>query len=66
MPLDDYRLLPAQRWRRRIWKTLTYPKSVRFPYGELVTGTSMCITIISSISFMSEYVIAAAAARVFR
>jgi hypothetical protein len=53
-PLDNIRLLPAEKWRRIIWQTITYPKSIRFPYGELITGICMSITLLSCIPFMSE------------
>ncbi|UJR15334.1 hypothetical protein I4U23_002283 [Adineta vaga] len=55
-PLDDIRLLPTENWRRIVWKTLTYPNSVRFPYGQLITGLSMSLTILSCIPFLSEIV----------
>ncbi|CAF1427071.1 unnamed protein product [Adineta steineri] len=55
-PLDDIRLLPSEKWRRIIWKTLTYPETIHFPYGELTIGISMSITLLSCIPFMSEII----------
>ncbi|CAF4267120.1 unnamed protein product [Rotaria socialis] len=55
-PLDDIRILPVQKWRRIIWRTLAYPESFHFPYDKLVIGTYMFITLVSCIPFMSEII----------
>ena len=55
MPLDEIRLLPAQAWRRLLWTLLTYPETFGFPYGTLVTGLCMTMTVISCLPFITEY-----------
>ncbi|CAF5120577.1 unnamed protein product, partial [Rotaria magnacalcarata] len=55
-PLDDIRILPVEKWRRIIWKTLAYPESFHFPYDKLVIGTYMLITLVSCVPFMNEII----------
>ncbi|CAF0803233.1 unnamed protein product [Rotaria sp. Silwood1] len=56
IPLDNIRFLPAEKWRRIIWKTLMYPKSIDFPYSELVIGTCILATLLSCIPFIGEII----------
>lgn len=57
VPLDTYRLVPSQHWRRIIWEIFTYPTDLRRPWGYLFAGISIFFTLISLIPLMGEFVI---------